>query len=511
LITRARLRRAARRETIGVDVGAALNLVGALIKYLSLAFLFPLAVALWYGESPWPFAVAAAVTAASGLALERITRGKERVGVREGFLVVALTWALAGLFGSVPYLLSGEGQFGNPTNAFFESVSGFTTTGSSILTDIEALPRGLLMWRQFTEWIGGMGIIVLALAVLPRLRVGGRQLFESEVPGAEMERLTVSIREAARRLWAVYLGLTAVLIALLAVFAVTGLDDAMTPYDAVAHALTTMPTGGFSPKAASLGGFGAATQWTVVVFMLVAGTNFALLYVVFVRRRGRALFRDEEFGVYAGVAVVASLALFAELATEGIFEGEAALRHAVFNTVSIMTTTGYASADFNEWPTLAAVALVALMFVGGSAGSTSGSLKIVRHLMIGKILRRELDVTVHPEIVAPVRFRHRPVDEKIVRAVIAFVLLYIGLFAAGTLALTVDAAVEGGTLTPFQAIAASATAIGNVGPAFGFAGPFGSFDPFTNFSKAVLMVLMWLGRLEIITVIVLLTRRYWRA
>jgi trk system potassium uptake protein len=510
MISVARLRRAVRRETIGVDVGAALNLVGALIKYLSLAFLFPVPFALGYGESPWPFLAAGALTAATGLLLERLTRGKERVGTREGFLVVAVTWLAAAFFGSLPYLLSGEDQFARPVNAFFEGMSGFTTTGASILTDIEALPQGLLMWRQFTQWLGGMGIIVLALAVLPRLRIGGRQLYESEVPGSEMERLAASIRETARRLWILYLALTAALVGLLAAYGLTGLDEAMTPFDALAHAFTTMPTGGFSPRAESLGAFGTATQWTVIVFMLVGGTNFALLYAVLVRRRPRALTHDDEFRLYLALAVLASVVLFAELAAKGIFEGEAALRHAAFQSVSLMTTTGYASADYVQWTTLAAVGLVGLMFIGGSAGSTAGSVKIVRHLLIGKILRRELDVTVHPEIVSPVRFSGRAVDEKTTRAVIAFVLLYVGLFAAGGLLITIDAAVGNREVTPFEAIAASASAIGNIGPAYGFAGPFGSFEPFSGFSKAVLMMLMWMGRLEIITVAVLFTRRYWR-
>ena len=511
MISVARLRRAVRRETIGVDVGAALNLVGALVKYLSLAFLFPAAVALGYGESPWPFVAAGAITAAAGFGLELATRGKERVGVREGFLVVALTWACAAGFGCLPYLLAGESQLASPANAFFESMSGFTTTGSSVLTDIESLPRGLLMWRQFTQWLGGMGIIVLALAVLPRLRVGGRQLFESEVPGPEVERLAASIRETARRLWVVYIALTGTLAALLYGYAAAGVDDRMSLYDAVAHAFTTMPTGGFSPEAESLGAFGAATQWTVIVFMLVAGTNFALLYALLARGRARALLRDEELRVYLGLVVVAGFVIVAELLAEGILEGEAAVRHGLFQAVSILTTTGYASVDFNEWTALAAVAIVGLMFLGGSAGSTAGSIKVVRHLLIGKSLRRELDLAVHPEVVAPLRFSGRPVDEKTLRAVIAFVLLYTGLFAAGALALTIDAAIGDRAVSPFEAMAAAATTLGNVGPAFGFAGPFGSFEPFSDFSKAVMIVLMWLGRLEIVPVLVLFTRRYWRA
>jgi trk system potassium uptake protein len=511
LIRAARLRRAVRGETVGVDVRAALNLAGALVKYMSLAFLFPLAVALGYGESTWPFVAAGAITAAFGLGLEAATRGKERVGLREGFLVVALTWAFAAVFGALPYLFSGESQFENPVNAFLESISGFTTTGSSVLTDIEALPRGLLMWRQFTQWLGGMGIIILAVAVLPRLRIGGRQLFEQEFPGPEIERLTATIRDTAQRLWAVYIGLTALLIALLTFYGLTGMDDAMTAYDAVAHAFSTMPTGGFSPRTESLAAFGAATQWTVGIFMLLAGVNFVLLYTTLVQGRTRLLVRDEEFRLYAALAVAVSLALFAYLSAERVLEGEAALRHAFVNAVSMMTTTGFASADFNLWPTAAVVALVGLMFIGGSAGSTSGSIKVVRHLMIGKILRRELDLTIHPELVSPVRFQRRPVDEKTVRAVVAFVLLYVGFFAVGTFILIVDGALREQAVTPFEAIAAAATTLGNVGPGVGFAGPFGSFEPFSNLSKTVLMVLMWAGRLEIVTVAVLFTRAYWRA
>jgi trk system potassium uptake protein TrkH len=511
MISVARLRRVARRETIGVDVGAALNLIGALLKYLSLAFLFPVVIALVYGEPSWPFVASGGITAAAGLGLEQLTRGKEHVRAREGFLVVALTWLLAALFGCLPYLLSGEEQLSAPVDAFFEAMSGFTTTGASVLTDIESVPRSLLMWRQFTQWLGGMGIVVLALAVLPRLRIGGRQLFESEMPGPEFERLTTGIRDTARRLWVLYLALTAALVGLLSMFGLTGLDAAMTPFDAAAHAFATMPTGGFSPRADSLASFGPATQWTVTVFMLVAGTNFALLYAGFIRRRPRVYMRDEEFRLYIGLAVLATLVLFGELLARGPFEGEAALRHAAFQTVSIMTTTGFASADFAQWTALALVGLVGLMMIGGSAGSTGGSIKVVRHLIIGKSLRRELDVTVHPELVSPLHFNSRPVDERTVRAVIAFVLLYVGLFALGTLLITIDAAVKGAVVSPFEAIAAAATTLGNVGPGLGFAGPFGSFEPFSGFSKVVMIVLMWMGRLEIVPVLVLFTRHYWRA
>ncbi|MGH3031994.1 MAG: TrkH family potassium uptake protein, partial [Gaiellaceae bacterium] len=254
------------RRGIGVDVGAALNLVGALVRYLALAFLFPAAIALGYGEPAWPFLAAGAITAGLGWGLEAVTRGKERVGVREGFLIVALTWLLAAAVGALPFLLADEPQLASPVNAYFESMSGFTTTGASVLADVEALSHSLAMWRQFTQWLGGMGIIVLALAVLPRLRVGGRQLMESELPGPELEPLASSIRDTARRLWSVYVGLTVLQIAVLALLGWTGIDGEMSLFEAVAHTFTTMPTGGFSTEARSIEAFGAASQWTIAAF-----------------------------------------------------------------------------------------------------------------------------------------------------------------------------------------------------------------------------------------------------
>ena len=293
--------------------------------------------------------------------------------MREGFLVVSMTWLFAAAIGALPYWLTAETQFASPIDSYFEAMSGFTTTGATIVTDIEGLPHGLAMWRQLTQWLGGMGIIVLALAVLPRLRVGGRQLLETELPGPEIEEMTLRIRDTAQRLWLLYIALTALMIAVLTVIAWTGLDSAMSFYEAVAHALTTLPTGGFSTQARSLEEFGAASQWAIAFFMVVAGVNFALMYRAFFRRQPRVFVRDEEFRLYLTLLALGSAVLAIELWSEGVLRGEAAIRHSVVNAVSTMTTTGYASVDFNQWPLLAAVVLVALMFVGGSAGSTGGS------------------------------------------------------------------------------------------------------------------------------------------
>ncbi|MEO5577227.1 MAG: TrkH family potassium uptake protein [Gaiellaceae bacterium] len=499
-----------RRTGLAVDLVGAVNLVATLTKYLSPATLVPAAVAIGYGETPWPFLLAGAIVGGVAAAVEWLTRGDHRIGPREGFLVVSLAWLAAAALGALPYLLSGDMQLDRPVDAYFEAMSGFTTTGSSVLTDVEGVSRSIVLWRQFTQWLGGVGIIVLALAVLPRLRVGGRQLLEHEMPGPEIESMSTRIQDTARRVWVLYVALTAALVLLLAGFALTGVDERMTVFDAFAHALTTLPTGGFGVDANSLQEFGAASQWTIALFMALAGANFALLYRAFVRREGKAFARDEEFRVYGGLLALGSLVLVGDLWLEGVASGEAAIRHGVFQAVSVMTTTGYGTVDFAVFSTLGAITLVGLMFVGGSAGSTSGSVKVVRHLLLGRILRRELDQTLHPELVAPVRLNRTPVEERTLRAVTSFVLIYIGIFIVGTVLLAADAARTGLELSVLEAIGASASTLGNVGPAFGFAGPFGSIEPFSDFSTIVMTGLMWLGRLEVIPIVVLLSRHYWR-
>lgn len=499
------------RVRLGVEIGSALNLVGALVKWYAVAFLFPAAIAVGYGESPWPFLISAAVVGGFGIGLESLTSGREHVGMREGFLVVSLAWLVVASLGSLPYLLSGEDELNNPIDALFESMSGFTTTGASVLTDIEGLSRSLAMWRQFTCWLGGMGIVVLALAVLPRLRVGGRQgLFRTEAPGPELEGLTATIRETAKRFIGLYIGITAAEIAVLSFLAWTGIDPRMSFFDAVGHSFATIATAGFSTHGRSIEHFGAASQWAILPFMVLGGTNFALLYLGIVRRRPIALLRDTEFRVYLLLLAAISFVIFAELNTENILGGEAALRHALFNTASIMTTTGFASSDFNLWTSMTAFVLVGAMFVSASAGSTAGGIKLIRHIVIAKMMRREFDQTVHPELVAPIRVNHVVIDERALRAIVVFAFLYVGAVAAGAFSILVDSAVTDVAVTPFQALAAAATTLGNIGPGFGFAGPMGSFDPFNELSKLTMIVLMWVGRIEIVPVLVLFTRSYWR-
>ena len=503
--------RSMRQRRSAVEVRAALALVGTLLKYLSVSAVFPAGVALWYREPPWPFVVAGLIAFGSGVALEHLRGDVRRVGFREGYLVVALTWLFAAVYGSLPYLLSAEIQLDRPVDALFETMSGFTTTGATVLVDVEAVDHSLLMWRQFTQWLGGMGIIVLALAVLPRLRVGGRQLMESEMPGPEMDDLAARIRSTAQRLWLLYVALTLVEIGILTAFGVSGIDRRMGLFEAVSTAFTTMPTGGFMPDGRSLEEFAAASQWVVTLFMVIAGVNFALAYRALARRSPRLAFRDEELRLYLGILAAAAVIVTIELWSSGFYQGEAAVRHATFQVASIMTTTGFASADFVVWPALVLMILIALMFVGGSAGSTAGSIKVVRHLLVGRVLRRELHQTLHPELVQPVRYNGKPIDERTLRAVIAFTFLYLGVWVIGTGIIAIDAAVQGPPLSAFEAIATTATTLGNVGPGLGAQGPMGSFESFSDLSTLVLTALMWLGRLEVIPIVLVLTRGYWRA
>ena len=389
-------------------------------------------------------------------------------------------------------------------------MSAVTTTGASVVTDYDAFSPTLAMWRQFTQWLGGMGIIILAVAVLPRLRVGGRQMMESELPGPEIAALGERIRALARVLWAFYIAMTVLLTLLLASLGWLGIDDAMTPYQALAHAFATMPTGGFSPNADSLEGFSPAAQWIIALFMFLAGMNFVLLYRGLVRRRPRIFAGDEEFRLYAVIVLIASVALLVQLWGYGIASGEEAVRTAVFQAISIITTTGFATTDFALWPVISLLTLFALMFVGGSAGSTTGSIKIVRHLLLGKVLRRELDQTVSPEVVMPIRYNGAPVDERTLRAIAAFILLYVGFWAVGASVIAIDSAISNVPLGALDTLAVSASALGNGGPSFGITGPMGSFAPLGDVSKVTMIVLMWLGRLEIIPVFVLATRHYWR-
>ena len=515
-----------------VDWRASMALVGTVVKWLSVPLLAPLAVSLYYGDGGVAAFVATILVAFGvGAALERLG-DPEDLGSREGFLMVAATWLAASLVGALPYLVAAHGIPGvaaatapgstlaNPANALFESMSGFTTTGATVLGDIsfDTHSHGILLWRQLTQWLGGMGIVVLAVAILPELSVGGAQLMDAEAPGPGIQKLTPRIAETARALWLAYAGITAAEMLLLFGLHEAGYAPNMGLYNAVAHGLTTMATGGFSPEARSIEAFTGIVQWVVVPFMFAAGTNFALVWQALSGDLD-ALFEDAEFRFYVGVvgtftALLAGL-LFAGPAldvTVGPVAGEAevSLRHAAFQAVSIVTTTGYASMDFAHWGEPAKYVLFLAIFVGGSAGSTGGAVKMVRWLVVLKSLKRELFTTVHPEAVRPVRLGGRALDEQGIRGIYAFTAVYFGLFAFGSLFLAVDATRIPETLSAIEVMSAVAATLGNVGPGFGMVGPMGSYLAFTDASKLVMVALMWVGRLEVLPVLVLFTRTYWQ-
>jgi trk system potassium uptake protein TrkH len=518
---------------VRVDWPAAVAVVGTVIKYLAVALLIPLAVAVVDGEDVAVFLATAALAVTVGFALERVDTDPE-LGSREGFLVVGLTWLLVSVVGAVPYVLAGNGVFdpatastlSNPVNALFESMSGFTTTGATVMGDIsfDTHSRAMMLWRQQTQWLGGMGIVVLAVAILPELSVGGTQLMDAEAPGPGLNKLTPRIAETARALWLVYFAITAIEIVALYGLHEFGAAPNMGLYNAVAHGFTTLSTGGFSPEARSIEAFSAAVQWLVVPFMVAAGTNFALFWHV-TRGNVGELLSDVEFRFYTGIlgtltAIVAAIlfvdpALTAVETPSGTLEiaghAESALRQATFQVVSLVTTTGYASMDFTAWSGPAKYLLVFAMFIGGSAGSTGGAIKIVRWLVILKSIRRELFTTVHPDAVRPVRLGGRALDERALRGIHAFTLLYFALFLLGGLVLAVDAARVGLDLAPISTLTAAAATLGNIGPGLGLVGPMDNYLAFPATSKLFMVLLMWIGRLEIIPVLVLLTVGFWRS
>lgn len=491
-----------------VDVWATVGLVGTIIRWLSVTLLAPTAVALYYGDSVRPFVLSLAIAFSVGLAVERLSPSADHLGVREGFLLVTVAWLAAAAMGSLPYLLASDPQLHNPVDAYFESMSGFTTTGASVLTDIGAVPKSVLFWRSMTQWLGGMGIVVLAMAILPRLSVGGQQLMDVESPGPEAEKLTPRIAETARRLWILYMALSVLEVALLCAVGYGGLSPGMGVFEAVTHTFATMSTGGFSPDPRSLEPFGSEAQWIVIAFMLIASLNFALMFRSL--RRPALLPRDEETRVFFLIVAVATAIVAADIWGDTGYGPEASIRHAAFQVSSIISTTGFASTDFALWTPLPLVILVALMFAGGCSGSTAGAIKAMRVLLLNKVLRRELALTVHPQAVAPIRLNARVVDERTLRAVIGFVLIYLTAFVLGTILILIDASRTGHQVAAFEAISAAATTLGNVGPGVGFLGPMGSFDPFSIPSKIVMIALMWIGRLEVIPVMLMFSRTYWR-
>ena len=427
---------------------------------------------------------------------------------REGYLVVTLGWLSMALTGTLPYVLTDT--IPSFTNAFFETISGYTTTGSTILQDIESLPKGILFWRSLTHWIGGMGIIVLAVAILPLLGIGGMQLFAAEAPGPSADKLHPRITDTAKRLWFIYFGYTAAETILLQV-------AGMSFFDALNHSMCTLSTGGFSTKNASLAHWNGQPmiQYIIMLFMFLAGMNFVLSYFAF-KGRVQKILKDEEFKLYfkflISFTIVAALIIYfrADVAASSIVhpmvwgEGESAIRHALFQVLAIVTTTGFVTADFTMWTPFLTVFFFGLMFLGGSAGSTSGGVKVVRHLLMIRNGFIEFKRTLHPNAILPVRYNKKAVERKIIFNILAFFILYMLSFIVGALGFSILG------LDFESSIGVAASSLGNVGPALGDFGPTNNFYDMPSIGKIWASFLMLIGRLELFTVLILLTPFFWR-
>lgn len=478
-----------------MDLRATLRVLGGLLVFLGIALLAPIPFSLWFRDGQAiAFVLSACVSASVGAGLLFSYRSERGIGFREGFAIVTLGWLSYAIFGSLPFLFSGA--IPSPIDAFFESMSGFTTTGASVIRDFDAVPESIFFWRATTHWLGGMGIIVLSLAILPFLRVGGMQLFDAEAPGPTTDRLFPRIQTTAKVLWGVYFLFTFAEVLLL-------LLGGMGFYEAVCHSFATMATGGFSTESASIGAYPSLfIRWTVTFFMLLAGISFSL-HLLALRGRVRAYWRSEEFRFYLGTLLAASAIIF--LFNRSLYDGiHANACDSAFTVVSIATTTGFCTADYENWHVLAQYVLVVLMFFGGCAGSTGGGIKNARILLIIKQAYVQVFRLIHPRGVRVLKLDHKPVPDEIVRSVLGFFALYIGIFVAASLAMAalgLDLVTAGGAVV---------ACLSNIGPGLGEVGPAGHYGEIGGAGKTILSICMLLGRLEILTVLVLFFPSFWR-
>ncbi|MEE8136218.1 MAG: potassium transporter TrkG [Thermodesulfobacteriota bacterium] len=483
-----------------MNIRFSLHITGNFMKYLGLLMLVPVIISVIYKENDvWAFIISALITTSFGFILETATKPPERIKEiqrKEGFLIAALFWFAASIFGAIPYLI--YGVFNHPVDAWFESVAGFTTTGATVLTDIEVLPYGMLFWRSFSQWLGGMGIIVLGIAILPRLAVGGMQLMGLEAPGPTTEKITPRIAETAKKLWGVYLLLSFLLIVFL-------LFAGMPIFDSVLQSFSTMSTGGFSPNSLSVGFYNSSIIDVIItIFMFIAGMNFVLLYWS-LRGDFKRLTRNSELKYYfflnLSVILIVSFELWSTI-YPNFFE---ALRYGSFQVISISTGSGFSTANFDLWPSFSKWFLLMLMFFGGCAGSTTGSIKIIRIMVLFKKGYQELHKIIYPHAIVPIRVNAKPISPEIVSSITSFFLIYLFIFLISTF--IVMAAED---LPIITAISACAASIGNVGPGLGEVGPAGNYANLSSFTKIVLSFLMLIGRLELFTILVIFTPAFWR-
>lgn len=479
-----------------MNIRMIVKVLGTLLIVEAACMLPSLLVSLIYRQDDFSaFVVTILLLLLLGLIMYSIKATNTNLYTKDGFAIVSFGWILISLFGALPFFISGA--IPHFIDAFFESVSGFTTTGSTILKEVENLPRGVLFWRSFTHWMGGMGVLVLMLAVLPKAGANTIQIMKAESPGPNPDKLVPKIGQTAKILYSIYLVLTVILVIML-------LISGMPLYDSLIHALGTAGTGGFSNMNRSVGAYNNVfAEIIITIFMFIFGISFTLYYQA-LKGNWKVIFKDEEFRFYVGTMAAAIILMTINL-TGTIFSSVwESLRHASFQAGSLMSTTGYATTDFNLWPTFSKVVLFFLMLIGGSAGSTAGGLKCIRIVLLFKIIKREVIKVIHPKSVFTVKVGGRALDEKIVSGVTSYLSAYMMIFATALLIVSLDGF---DLITTFTSVA---TTISNVGPGFGLVGPLGSFTDYSVLSKIIFSLTMLFGRLEILPVLILFAPSFWK-
>ena len=475
---------------------AIINTLGIILMAFGALLIMPALVALIYQE--WvaveAFAISALLGIVIGYIINRLTPNYNEFHRNEGLIIVALAWAFAAILGAIPYMFFNLGL----TDSLFESMSGITTTGSTILTDFSLYPKAMFFWRSFSQWLGGMGIIILFIAILPQFKVAGRQLFFAEAPGPTEDQIAPRIRNTAVNLWKIYIILTFIEIILLALLG-------MPLFDSVCNSLSTLAAGGFSPHPLSIMGYNsAAIEWVVIVFMFLAGANYALQFRVIKSKNLKLLLKNSEFLFYSIIFLSATIILTILLGLNNYHNIFEALRTAAFQCISILTTTGFATADFAIWRDSAIIILVVLCFFGGCAGSSGGGIKIVRIFLLIKSVLNEHIIIKHPKAVITLKLDEQVVSREVIRQIIVFFILYLLLLITSTFVITL---IEADMLIGFSS---SIAALGNIGPGLGPVGPMGNFANLNDVSKYILIFDMWTGRLEIISVLLLLAPYTWK-
>jgi trk system potassium uptake protein TrkH len=480
-----------------INLKIIIRLFGFLMLVESVFLLLSLMVTVIYQEHDFKAFVYSflATSILGGLAVFFYRKNNDEFGKREGYIIVSLVWVVFSLIGTLPFMWSNS--IPGFTNAFFETMSGFTGTGASILNDIEALPHGVLFWRSLTQWMGGMGFIVLALAVLPFLGVGGVQLYAAETPGLTADKLQPRVKETAQRLWIIYVGLTLTETILLWL-------GGMPLFDSLCHSFTSLGTGGFSTKQASIEYYtNPYIHYVIILFMFMGASNFALWYFA-LKFDFKRVFKNEEFRLFIAIILTFSFVIAGYLYSTGNYTPEKAFRNSLFQVVSIVSTTGFVLADYMIWPPVAVALIFTLMFIGGSTGSTGGGVKVLRILFIFKNIYFEFKRLVHPKAIIPVRLEGKSIPQSMVNSIFAFFVLYLFIFALGSIILIATG------LDMDSAMGAVATSLAGIGPGLGSTGPVENFFHVAPLGKWVLSLLMLLGRLELFTFLIIFTPVYWK-